>query len=117
MVIMSPPSQDMGCGVGGGGWRERGGGEHIVFGADLVGIGISIDVGVGVTLSCLHNILWTSGWILTKFAWKYNWGITKKWLDFGDLDLIFKVTALEKLKIPGGKTSIFSEITVASFSL
>ena len=57
MVIMSPPSQDMGCGVGGGGWRERGGGEHIVFGADLVGIGISIDVGVGVTLSCLHNIL------------------------------------------------------------
>ena len=40
--------------------------------------------------SCLHNILWTSGWILTKFAWIYNWDITKNWLDFGDLNLIFQ---------------------------
>ena len=28
-----------------------------------------------------------------------NWDITKNWLDFGDYDLIFKVTAVEKLKI------------------
>ena len=35
------------------------------LGADPVGVGIGIDL----TLSCLHNILWTSGWILTKFLW------------------------------------------------
>ena len=31
---------------------------HIVFGADLVDVGISVGVGVGVgvTLSCLHDI-------------------------------------------------------------
>ena len=33
---------------------HRRGGGHIVFGADPVGIGVS--VGVGVTLSCLHDI-------------------------------------------------------------
>ena len=27
---------------------------------------------------------------LTKFSLIYNWDITKNWLDFGDLDLIFK---------------------------
>ena len=37
--------------------------------------------------SCLHSISWTNGWILTHY-----WGRGKKWLDFGDLDLIFKVT-------------------------
>ena len=41
------------------------GGGHIVFGADPVDIGVS----VSVTLSCLHNISWTGGSILTKFAW------------------------------------------------
>ena len=56
-------------------------------------------VGVGVTLSCLHNILWTSGWILIKFSWIYNWVITKNWLDFIELGLIFKITTVEKLKI------------------
>ena len=45
-------------------------------------------VGVGVTLSCLYNILWTSGWMLTKVSLIYNWDIAKNWLDFGDLDLI-----------------------------
>ena len=44
--------------------------EHIDFGVDPDG------VGVGVTLSCQHNILETSGWILTKFSWIYNWDIT-----------------------------------------
>ena len=34
---------------------HRRGGEHIVFGADPFGVGISISV--SVTLSCLHNIL------------------------------------------------------------
>ena len=63
----------------------------------------SVDIGVwvGVTLSCLHNILWISDWILTKFSWIYNLDITKNWLDFADLDLIVKVTAVEKMKILG----------------
>ena len=47
--------------------------------------------------SCLYTILWTSGWILTKFSWIYNWDITKNCLDFHDLYLIFKVTAVEKM--------------------
>ena len=55
------------------------------------------------TTVCLHNILWTIGWILTKFSW-YNCDITKNWLDLGDLDLICKVTAVEKLKFHGGGT-------------
>ena len=73
---------------------------------------------IGITLSCLHNILWTSSWILTKFSAMYNWDITKNWLDFGD-NLIFKVTAAEKLKIPvGGRgTSVFSENTFTSLIL
>ena len=79
------------------------GGWHIDFGADPIGISI------GVTLSCLHNILWACGWILTKFSWTYNWNITKNCLDFGDLDLIFKVTAVEKLKIHSWGTSVISE--------
>ena len=33
----------------------------------------------------------------------------KNWLDFGDPDLIFKVIAVEKLKIRGWGTSLFSE--------
>ena len=44
----------------------------------------------------------------------YNWDITKNCLDFGDLDLIFKVTAGEKLKIQDWSTSVFFENTVTS---
>ena len=97
------------------------GGGHIAFGADPAGISVSIGLGVRfgihITFSCLHNILGTSGWVLTKFLWIYNWDITKNWLDFGDLDLIFKVTAVEKLKIHFGGTSVFSENTVTNFLL
>ena len=49
--------------------------------------------------SCLHNILWTSGWILNKFSWILYGDLRKNWVDFGDLDLILKVTAIEKLKV------------------
>ena len=43
--------------------HQRGGG-HIVFGADPVGVGISVSVGVTLlTLSCLHNVSGTDGWI------------------------------------------------------
>ena len=38
---------------------NRRGGGHIVFGADPVGVGVSM------TLSCLHDISCTGGWILT----------------------------------------------------
>ena len=31
-----------------------------------------------MTLMCLHNILWTNGWILTKFSWIYNWDKNNK---------------------------------------
>ena len=47
---------------------HRRGGGHIVIGADPVGVGVSVAVGVSVTLSCLHDISLTGGWILTKFA-------------------------------------------------
>ena len=94
------------------------GGGHIDFVADSVGIGIcvgtGISFGVGMTLSSLHNILWTSGWILIKFPCINHWDITQNWLDFGDIDLIFKVTAIEKLKIHGWRTSVFSENMVAT---
>ena len=50
-----------------------GGGGHIAFGADLIGIYVGIIIGVIVTLSCLQDILETSGWFLTKFLWIYNW--------------------------------------------
>ena len=56
------------------------------------GVRVSVSVSISVTLSCLNDISWISGWILTKFAW------TKSWLGFGDLDLIFKVSA--GLKLP-----------------
>ena len=88
------------------------GGGHIVFGADPVGI--SISVGIGVTLFCLYIILWASGWSLSKLSWIFNWDITKNCLDIGDLDLIFKVTAVEKLKIREGDI-FFSENTIASW--
>ena len=41
----------------------------------------------------------------------YHWDITKNQLDFDDLDLhvIFKVTAVDRLKIHGWRTSVFSE--------
>ena len=44
-------------------YRNVRGGGHIDLSADPIGIG------VGVTLSCLYNILRTSGLIFTKFSW------------------------------------------------
>ena len=66
--------------------------EHIDFGV----------VEIRVRLSCLHNILWTSGWIHTKFSWIYNWDRAKDWIEFGYLDLIFKVIAVENWSGVGG---------------
>ena len=41
---------------------------------------------------CVHSISWINRWNLTKLAQIYYWDWGKKWLDFGELDLIFKVT-------------------------
>ena len=41
--------------------------DILYFGADPVGVGVRVSI--SGTLSCLHNISWTSGWILTTFAW------------------------------------------------
>ena len=40
------------------------------------------------------------------------WDITKNRLEFGGLDLIFRVTAVEKLKNHSGVISVFSKNTV-----
>ena len=61
-----------------------GGGGHIAFSADPI-------VGVGVA-SCPHSISLLNGHILAKFTQIYHWEGEKCWLDFGDLDPIFKVT-------------------------
>ena len=45
-----------------------------------------------MTISCTHYISWTNEWNFTKLAWIHHWDKFKSWLDFGDLDLIFKVT-------------------------
>ena len=40
----------------------------------------------------LHIFSRMNGWILTKLVQLYCWDRDKNWLDFGDLDHIFKVT-------------------------
>ena len=97
------------------------GGGYIDFGADPIGVGIgigisiSISISISVTLSCLYNILVG---FLPNFHWLHNRDIIKTllWLDYGDLDQIFKVTAVEKGKIHGWGTFVFSENIVSNFS-
>ena len=43
-------------------------------------------------MAFLHPISWKNGWILTKFGQLYCCDMKKNWLDFGDLDPIFKIT-------------------------
>ena len=62
-------------------WGGRGG--HIVFSADPVGVGVT---------TCLHSISLLNGQILAKLTQINHWEEEKCWLDFGDLDIIFKVT-------------------------
>ena len=42
----------------------------------------------------MHTISLTNGWNLTKLAQIYHQDGGKKQLEFGDIDLIFKVTTL-----------------------
>ena len=62
---------------------------------------VQIPVGVGILDGhCLHSISWTNWWSSTKLAQTHYWEGGKKWLDFGDIDLIFKVIpALWNFKI------------------
>ena len=46
----------------------------------------------GWKMACLHPISWMNGWIFTKLVHLCCWDMEKNWLDFGDLDPIFKVT-------------------------
>ena len=62
------------------------GGGHIVFGADPVGVCVRV-----ASFPCI--IFRTDGRILTKLAQIHCWEGGTSWLDFGDLDPIFKVTA------------------------
>ena len=41
---------------------------------------------------CVHSVSWINRWNLTKLAQVLHWDGGKKWLDFSDLDLIFKAT-------------------------
>ena len=63
---------------------NRRGGEKYCFGADPFGVGVLV-------VHCLHSDSWTNRWSLTKLAQTQYWEGGKKWLDFGDTDLIFKV--------------------------
>ena len=60
------------------------GGEKNCFGAEPVGVGVLV-------VHCLHSISWTNWWSSTKLAQTHYLERGKKWLDFGDTDLIFKV--------------------------
>ena len=55
----------------------------------LFGVGVRVRV-----VSCLHSISWTNLWILAKLAQTHYWKGGKNWLDFDDIDLIFKVTSV-----------------------
>ena len=39
---------------------------------------VGVAVGVGVRISCLHTILWPSGWILTNVSGMHYWDKPKK---------------------------------------
>ena len=53
--------------------------------------------------SCLHSFSLMNGWIMAKLTQIYHWVGEKGWLDFDDLDLIFKVTQGLKLLEKAGK--------------
>ena len=61
-----------------------GGGGHFVFSVDPVGVCVA---------TCLHSISLLNGQILAKLTQIYHLeGENCCWLDFGDLDPVFKVT-------------------------
>ena len=85
-------------------------GEHIVFGVDSVGIGICVSVTFVCSISCEPVV----GFLPNFHGYNKLWH-NKELIRFCDLDLIFKVTAVEKLKIHSVGTSVFSENIVLIF--
>ena len=73
--------------------------------------------------SCIHDkviihYILTNVWNLTKLAQIHHQDEGKKWLDFGYLDLIFKVTTLEILKKePKGSLLMKYKVCVHNISL
>ena len=49
-------------------------------------------------MACLHSISQTNQWILVKLNTINCYYIQQIWLDFGDLDLIFKGAGPQRLK-------------------
>ena len=42
------------------------------------------------TEPCVHSVSWITRWNLTKVEQRHHWDWEKKWLDVGDLYLVFK---------------------------
>ena len=55
---------------------------------------VCIKIDNGSKKVCVHNIYLTNGWNLTELAQIHHKDGANKRLDFGDLDLIFKITTL-----------------------
>ena len=64
--------------------QTKGEGRNIVLVRNPVGVGILV-------VHCLHSVSGTNWWGLTKLAQTHYWEGGKKSLDFGDINLIFKV--------------------------
>ena len=50
-------------------------------------------------MSCLQPISNRDGCFFTKLVQIYHWEMQKNWIDFGDLDLIFKVAGGQRMLI------------------
>ena len=70
-----------------------GDGSILIFDVDPVVVGVNVGVGVGVDVTQYLVNQWLDTY---QVSWIYNWDITKYWLYFGDIDLIFKATAISR---------------------
>ena len=61
------------------------------FVAGLDGAGVGVSTNVGMALCYMFNISWSGDRILSKFARIQQLGMINSQIEFGDLDLIFKV--------------------------
>ena len=53
-----------------------------------------IETEILIEKACVHTISWNNGWNFNKLAQIHCKDMGKKWLDYCDLDLIFKATTL-----------------------
>ena len=75
--------------------RGRG---HIVFSRIPLATAMASALTLALASACNRFVCTLSCELLVGFLLN-NWDITKNLLNFGDLDLLFKVTVVEKLKI------------------